>query len=598
MKHFLKYFVFVAVTLLFTVSVFAQNSPPPKNSELQRWFCLKPTLIDGHESSLSVKDGVVIDSKKPTYVVVKISFEGGTAGENPTAEKSAITTGNSTLDNHIFSSSTGLDKLVKDFGFEGGVEGGNPTNTFPVKWKDFVSEERAHFWYGMQESDPVPAAGNGSLGSQQQGTFAFDKAKGATDCEFINWDPFGYVFDAVTHGPIKGVYVRLLTSATENGTYTPVPVGIGTGKVPANPALTNSDGSYKFYVSPGFYKLELLGDAAQSSKKYIIEKDINNVKPGYAEFGYEQLYIAEKPEVIHELAGKVERRDIAIKTIGAPAPLLTDGPQLKEIIVNRSIQNGESKIRVSGRALFIPIDLVAVYKDINNIVLEEKRFSLVHGHNYVPQNSGDERNFDIWMDAQTKDQKGTLAEVKTVSKYTTKSFSYHVDPMPSFLDGIANDKTGKPIIDGFVRVYPIGSDQSAFKTTTDKNGHFTVNSDQLPPLPYSLLYTTVTGDEIKVTTTEYLKQNAAYHKENLINPYSVKSTEPNPSTAQTKTNGNTSGSTSTRVQPTIVQGGGITSFGMQGIIMIVMTLVILVMIGVGAFVVMRSKQQQQIPPQM
>lgn len=606
MKRILTYFVFVftAVLLFFPMSVHAQNSPPPANSETQLWFCLNPVNYteSEHTTSLVLKDGITIDTTKPTYIVAKIALNIG--DETPSEKDSAMTTGDTALDTKIFNSTEGFISLQNKLGFSGGVvpPGTNPTNTFPIVWKDDLSktlgeDKRVHFWYGMQEGVSLSTDISGGAGAQQQATFGFEKAKGANDCAFLSWDPFGYVFDSVTHGPIKGVYVRLLTSKTEGGTYSPVPVGIGTGKVSQNPVVTNNDGSYKFYVDPGFYKLELLGDTAKSTNKYIIEKNIKNIKPGYDEFGYEQLYIAEKPEVIHELAGKVERRDIAIETIGAPAPFSRGGPKFKEFFVNRSIQNGVPMVRISGRSFFIPVDLVAVYKDENNIILDEIPFSLTKGHTYLPQNSSDERNFDIWMDVRTKDKKGFLTEVKATSKYSTLFSTFRIDPMPSYLDGIATDKASKPIVSGLVGIYPIGSDKPSFKTTTDKNGHFIVNSDQLPPLPYMLRYTTATGDEVKVTTTEYLKSNASYHAEKLIDSYSVKIT--NLDSNVLKANNNMKGNTSLnkRTQPTGAQVNKKVASGMQGVVMALIVLVILIVSVGGIFVVMKYKQHQ-LPPTM
>ncbi len=607
MNKILKYLTLSMVVLLSSSLVYAADPPAPANSVTQKWFCLKPTRTGTHESSLAVKDGVTYDTTKPTYVVVKIAYDIGDT--NPSADNSGMTAGSATLDTHIFNSTDGLNKLVEKLGFSGGVsKGGNPASAFPVEWADDLSktqggsEARSHFWYGMQEETPVPTTVpvQGNQGAQQQGTIDWVKSqgKGAADCEFLSWDPFGYVFDAVTHGPIQGVYVQLLTSKTTNGEYTPVPVGIGTGKVPANPVVTNSDGSYKFYVDPGFYKLELLGDAAKSSKKYTIEKDITKIKTGYKEFGYEQIYIAETPEVIQEVAGKVERRDIAIETIGAPAPFSTNGPKVQEIFVHSAIQNGEQMIRLSGRVQFIPVDLIAIYKDSGNVVVEEKKFSLVPGHKYVPQNSTNDRNFDIWTNASSADGKGALSELRVVSKYSTKIQTISIPPMPSYLDGIAYGSSNAPVVGGTVGIYLEGSNKPAYITSTDSVGHFVVTSEWIPSFPYELRYTSATGDTTKVTTTEYLKQNGAYHASKAVQSYSAIITDASGKTKNLKTAANAAkpSGRGTDLLPTTPGQGSITS-GTQGIIMLIVVIMMLLMIGVGAFVVMKSKQSQ-LPPQI
>ncbi len=605
MNTILKSITISIVALLSSTLVFAADSPPPANSVTQKWFCLKPTNSGTHDSSLTVKDGVTYDTTKPTYVVVKVALDVGDT--NPSADNSGMTAGSASLDTHIFNSTDGLNKLASKLGFTGGVsKGSNPTSSFPVEWSDDLSktnggeQARAHFWYGMQEEAPVPttAAVQGNQGAQQQGTIDWvkSKGKGAADCEFISWDPFGYVFDATTHGPISGVYVQLLTSQTADGVYAPVPVGIGTGKVSANPVITNSDGSYKFYVDPGFYKLALIGDVTKSGKKYTIEKNINNIKNGFREYGYEQVYIAETPEVIQEVAGKVERRDIAIETIGAPAPFSINGPKIQEIMMHSALQNGEQMIRFSGRVQFIPVDLIAQYMDDNNTVVEEKKFSLAPGHKYVPLNSNNDRNFDIWVSASSTDGKGVLKNLKVTSKFSTKLQSMSVPPMPSYLDGIAFGITRAPVVNGTVGVYPMGSNIPVYTTSTDSVGHFVVTSEWIPPFSYELHYTTTAGDVIKVSTTDYLKQNEKYLKDHSIQSYSGVITDANGKPKNLKDDVSKVKPQNVP-EPTSIESAQSFISRTPVIMMFVLVIMMLLMIGVGAFVVMKSKQNQ-LPPQM
>ena len=596
MKYILKNLVLILVVFLAVVSVSAQDPSVP-TSEGMHWFCLSKVSADPstHTAVLTVKEGVGYQDGKDAAVVVRIAFDHELDGAvNLTADNSGMTTADPGLDLKILGGTQGLEELQSKLGFSnaGIVDGSNPTKTFPVTWKDDLAntsggaEDRAHYWYGVQEAVPVGDTAAGGAGAQQQGTFTFDQAASAKDCDVVRWDPFGYVFDAQTHGAVAGVYVRILTSTTENGVYTPVPVGIGKGMVGQNPILTQKDGSYRFYVDPGYYKLELLGDKAKSAQKYTIEKNITTIKPGFEEFGYEQIYIAQNAEVIHELTGKVERRDIAIETIGAPAPFSVDGPKLKDITVNRSVKNRDQMVRISGMVSQIPVDFTAIYKDINDRVTSEEKFSLKHGHTYVPAGLHDERNFDLWIRAQSKDGSGVFKELRITSKYSNKVITLPISPMPSFLDGIANTKSGVPMVGGTVGIYPIGRKKPSYTTKTDEKGHFVVRTEWIPPFPYELRYTTITGDVTKVTTTDYLKQNITYHKENLINSYSVNTTEPDTNTAKTN-----NGTKKEMPQPTGTQVGGIAASRIQGIIIVVIVLMILVAIGVGTFILMRSKQQ-------
>ena len=632
MHRFIKCVVFVVVAFLFMSSVsFAQDPTPPPHSANMQWFCLgadKEKVNNdtrrNHLAKLYIKDGSGYQSEKETYVVVRIAYKNevalnakpGEGGTELTGDNSGLTTGNENWDTTVLGGTTGLEKLKSELGFAnaGVIDSqynlvNKLTTTFPVIWRDDLlftqdgdpkveDSDRAHYWYGVQEGSATGGAGVGSLGSQQQGTFSFANAADVRDCAVLRWDPFGYVFDAQTHGAVAGVYIRILSSKTENGIYTPVPVGVGQGMVAQNPIATQKDGSYRFYVDPGFYKLELLGDASKSTTQYIIETDIKNIKPGYGEFGYEQVYKAENPEVITEMAGKVERRDIAIKTIGAPAPFVKDGPQLKDILINRSMKSGEQQVRITGMVSLIPVDFIAIYKDVNGNKISEEKFSLVHGHKYVPEGLRDERNFDMWINAKSKDSVGVFKELKISSKYSSKTISLSISPMPSFLDGIAEAKGGKPIVGGTVSIYPMGSGKPSYTTSTDNIGHFVVNSEWIPPFPYELRYRTIMGDETKVTTTEYLKQNAMYHKENNIDSYSIQTIQPSISPFKNETKENSKSGTKTinnysksrEPQSTISQSNSPVDSGMQGVVIVVIVLMVLVGVAVGAIITMKPKQ--------
>lgn len=594
-----KLFVFLIALLTLSstpVQIFAQDPPVPTSAGMH-WFCLSApkdqAIIEDHIAKLYTKSDVGWQPEKKVNVVVRIAYDHTTDGAlNLNENNSAMTTANDVLDGQILGGTDGLKNLKDKLGFvvgKGyGVIEGNPIvmkSGEAITWHDDLKDtmknyiDRAHYWYGVQEAAVVPDTTSGGAGALQNGTFTFSTAGGQKDCDIIRWDPFGYVFDAQTHGPVVGASVRILSSITENGAYTPVPVGIGKGMVGQNPILTHKDGSYRFYVDPGYYKLEI--------SNYTIEKDITQIKSGFEEFGYEQLYLAETPEVIHEFANKVERRDIAIETIGAPAPF-SDGPKLKDMLVSSSEKDGVLAVRINGMVSQIPVDLIAVYKDNDGTVVNEEKYNLVHGHNYVPSGLHDERNFDIFINSESKDG-GIFKELKVISKYSSKIITVAISPMPSYLNGIATTRLGTPIIGGTVEVYPIGSKKPSYTTKIDESGKFEVKTEWIPPMPYELRYKTITGDIYKVSTSEYLKQNARYHADKQINSFSVKKDE---ASNITKKNAKVKNIVSGRAEASDMQKTGSTlPSGSQGVIMIVVVLFVLILVGVGVFIMMKSKQQ-------
>jgi hypothetical protein len=196
-----------------------------------------------------------------------------------------------------------------------------------------------------------------------------------------------------------------------------------------------------------------------------------------------------------------------------------------------------------------------------------------------------------------------------------------VEPIPSYLEGIAYDSTGKVMGNAIVGVYLKNAKKAYYETLADTSGHFKIGSEFLPPFNYDLRYGKITGEYITVSTSKYLVDNHVYLATNDINTYSHTLTTPEliaqEQAAQSKkikdesresstTGGNvgvqkntpTSKKTSNGLSDSretgnmsqILAGGGMSS-GVQGIMMIVVVLLVLLMIGVGAFIMMKSKQQ-------
>ncbi len=586
MKHALRMCLVLFIFFSYSFS-YAQEAPPVPASEGMHWFCLSKESADPytHTAVLGVKEGTGYRDGVDTAVVVRIALDHEIKTAADMDNNSAMTTGDSELDDQILGGHDGLITLQgPDHGLAnaGIVDGTNPTQSFPITWTDDLvateeeggAADRAHYWYGVQEALPEIDMAAGGAGAQQQGTFTFDEAGSSKDCDVVRWDPYGYVFDAQTLGPVEGVKVAILSSKTENGVYTPVPVGVGEGKVPQNPIATKKDGSYRYYVGPGFYKLLL-------SSPHTIEKNLSKIKPGYEEFGYEQLYIADTPEVIHELAGKVERRDIAIKTVGAPAPFQKEGPVIRDIMQSQSVSGGKLAVRLTGTVEQLPVHFVAVYQNDLKEVVGEKIFKLEHGHSYVTQGLRDERNFDLWIPVVLEEGKGRFMELRVSSTYSDKTLTFPMNPMPTYLEGIARDAFGMPIVNGTVALRANGIKKPLIRVSTDAEGHFTIYSNKIPPFPYTLHYSSATGKQSSLTTSEFLSQNETYHAQKKINAFSHVVADADLKALEREKN--------QKLASSAQKNTSVMTQGMQGIVIIICILVLLVGIGVGAYFVMRKK---------
>ncbi|MCX6730615.1 MAG: hypothetical protein NTZ55_02100 [Candidatus Roizmanbacteria bacterium] len=485
-----------------------------------------------------------------------------------------------------------------------------------VTWADEYVPEVKHQWLWLQEALPPPEDETkaGDLGAQQQATFAMLHALAdSSKCASISWDPKGSVLDAQTLYPVKGVAITLSQKGID-GTYADVPSKIGL----TNPDISQSrSGQYSFYTAAGTYKLRVT-----SANATMV--DISAMNPLYKSVftlndPISTMYKADQ-EII-EQTGKV-----AVSHV--PVTVTSDSMLVKDLAVmwRKEEKSVGDEILFSG-ALTHPkslIKLVTTYVDKDGVISQDTKTEMT--------NEIGEYKFFL---AQVKTVPQTkLSEEKMLflTKYDVtfslnpaiysnpgiqspqNSFSGEV--IPAYIDGIAYGEDNKPLVDAIVGVYPIYSDKAIAYAITDEAGRYIIGSQHIPQFSYALRYKKSTGEVIKVSTSTFVKQNAAYFIANEILPFSQRITTPAEEKAAlalfktvsgnkipdmrvaSDANKNSSTSKSGSRLDGQQQEGVATSnpqkgiAGMQGIIMIVVVLLILLMLGVGAFIMAKSKQSQ------
>lgn len=619
MKKIISIFVIGLFALFFISVVFAEEETS------QHYFCLAAKHgTGGHNASLSIDTAKYTPIPGEVFVIVRIN--------------SKLTTGNITLDDQIFGNHTGYDELKASVGFGAhgntGVTTANPVadpSGFPVEWHDDLDPDKGsdHFWFGMQVRPAAQNVDNQGAGALQNGTFDWAVSESNKDCNSIRWDPLGYVFDAQTLGIIPGAIVTIF-----DATKTPpvkVPVGVTKGTVASNPYITLSNGKFSFFTEAGTYSLTVEGTY---NGKILVIADPSAVNPTYKTAGYTNLYVPGSSIV--EAEGQTVRTDILVQTVGAPAPILPP-PSLTDV---NMIGSGE-QVQVSGVVLnYTPespnAQVVVVYENPTTLQTQEGtlqvnldvngRFKFNTAQALVSDTTYLISRLDLKILSPVT-QNGTLfnrltSKIASIlnsffTVHAASSVSIAIDPIPSYLEGVAKDGSGTIIPSALVGIYLKGSTKAVYQTKADINGHYVIGSQFIPPLPYEIKLFKVTGEVIKLSTKEYLKQNATYLKTNNINPFSmVKATTKlnnmtntlevtktvvpqnntnqnsnvNSSNSVTKGKSNTSSSNpQTDVQQKTV-GAGLGA-GMQGIVMVIVVIMVLLMIGVGAFIMMKSKQQ-------
>jgi len=617
--------------------------------------CLGAT-IDYHTATLTIKsDGKIKPvGDKDTYIFVCIT--GG--GLNGTK----CTTGNAATDTKVFGKTADLEALqaiTKSPPCSGGGEdctvggvqspGSNPTKTniggtafvTAIKWKDVYNPTVLHQFSWLQEAaiiDPGDTDITG-LGSQQQGTFDFTKLTGDTSkCAKIGWDPRGYVFDAATLNPIKNISI-MLSKGPAGGVFTDIPSGLGI----TNPDITeSSNGQYSFYVEPGFYKLRIYSSNATIAGLTTVNPEYQNLF--LSEAGKTNVY--QKDQEVQELKGMVAIAHIPA-VVTDPNLLITSLQKLEE---GSSESNGQ--INIFGRVshpkskMIITMNLLDDEGLPVNLVKTDTTDDLGEYDKFINQEQTDAggkklllQNLNVSFELNPFYTTGIFSRseneviklaVKIWNYFSSKimvsaatNTSYNVKPIPTYIEGIAYDTSGKAIPGAIIGVYVSFSNNPMYMTVADQEGRYKIGSQHLPSFAYELRYKKPTGEIVIVDTGTFIKQNIKFFATAGINPYSEKNTtlaedkkvqdffsntntttNLNPTEAGQKnssnnkyTSGGASGSRDLGSSTQAQVGGGILGAGMQGIVMIVVVIVMLIMIGVGAFIVMKSKQQQ-MPPQI
>ena len=592
----MKKIFFLPLLLLLTSFVFVNQVDAAIEESARRWVCLNTQSTAGHEATLTQDTPAPLPNAE-TYIFVCIN--------------NTCTTGNGARDVEAIGKD-GIAALAGiGYNFEGMNPATNPTMSGaggeigPIVWQDSTPESHSRIWMALNKFIPTPADVGGA-GGQQQGTFTFDIM--AKKCLSIAWDPFGRVFDAQTLEPVQGASVTLLWK-NAGGSFVPMTAADVVGGGITNPWTTKIDGVFNFVVPPGEYKLQVAGGEVT---------DIASVHPKYTN-AYYDIYpaLTDGPDDIIVETEEAEHRDI---------PIPTRNTNTTAVIIEHTETQGQGIIfsqgRVSHPLAKIVVEIKRKYADGKEEIRDGESFiSDKEGNFEVEINQGEFEKTDEYIDMisglrpektnilLTKSGWGILSSILNGwgVEAQTRSNSISIKPMPSFLEGFAYDGFGKVISNALVSIYLIGGTKPYYETKADVKGFYKIGSEYIPPFQYEIKYKTLSGQVITMSTEKYLEQNRAYLVEQKIDLYEYKPESKIVVVTPTKSpngpdkngnvpnisNGGTNGVNGTTTKGIVA---AITGSGSQGVIMIVVILLILTLIGIGTFVMMKSKQQH--PPEL
>lgn len=441
---------------------------------------------------------------------------------------------------------------------------------------------------GSQETDLA----NGGL---KQDNFAFTTNPTAAPTQQVkarpsrksklSRDPYGRLFDNETLEPVANAQV-LLFKKREDGTFTPVDPK-NKEDVPGTPILnpyeTKQDGLFSFVLIDGTYKLSLPSDLNPNIALLTEETKLNPLAANI----YTDIYPLNTGEEIIQL-GNIQHRDIPVLISGSK-----NASPVKVVNYLYNLNKQNNVLDVTGTVSHLKTTVTAYSVKFDN------KFNRVRGQPLATQlvDENGEFSFQIILRSIPKGEFfGDLVMEKDKSFTTLTTSSATLPPILNYLEGIARNEKGTAIPNAKVGVYIVNSSVPYFETYADNKGYWQILSKNLPALAYTLSYTDPKGENVSLTTAQYLVQNSDYLTKEGINLNSTITTikkEPKNSTSLSQSvalpknlnNSNTS------LTPTIQKKNTISANKTILIVMVIIVFVI-VGIGVGAFLIKKGNTHQ------
>ncbi len=449
------------------------------------------------------------------------------SGEDTFAAQ-VCTTGDSTIDNKLFlqDNTTILSTAIK-YQFRGlsnnkdGSKISQPLisdaeGKLPImEWEDYTPGNylrKFYVIYDIPSGKGEDVAPTDEAKTQQQGSINFNLNQPGDDqsCIAISWDPYGRVFDNRSLEPIPLSVVEL-QKKRESGVFTKVnptdPKDVPNA-ILKNPYTTSADGYFSFYVIDGTYKLEL---PVLLNKDISVVGNISKIHPNYSKI-YSDIYPAGTgAEIIQK--GVVEHRDIPVEVKGTA----TNNPvRLMEGSYELGKKSG--KLFITGRVSH-PLTVVKTYS--KKIVVGSPDGVRGRLLQTVSADSLGRFSFTIDQSSFGKDEYYGEVELQKVNLTTFQLDNnkkiIKVDPILNYLQGYAYGKNGKILSKAEVLINLGFSQKPYYKTTTDEKGYYKISSINLPNFPYDIKYLQPNGQTEKISTSQFIAENAKYLSENKVN---------------------------------------------------------------------------------
>ncbi len=649
-KTFVLIIFFLTGFFILSTNIFAQPNEQYQdifdqtNNQYVAWFCAKITWCRGddyQEGTCTLKSGHrvkievdpnnrILPNNNETYLVECLSYT------KNNKLNWACTTGDSQVDLSAFNSDN-FSQLFSNIGYsltENGRYGiyrvenqqaikigskiyatgpssglmlkDSNTSVSVFEWQSYTPQGRGRKFYFFQKIPPAINTAVGA-GGQQQGV-TFDWINADKDCAIFYWDPAGRVFDAYSLEPIPNATV-FLTKDEGNGQF----IDAGQSELGiVNPQTTDPQGSFSYFVSDGNYKLNVLNFSSLGYLKIADSlTDINSNYKNiyyYLENGVKKTYIypAETGEIIQQ-RGKIQYRDI---------PLLSSVPEGKTYNL-KVISGFQSVNRLTGNFIFEgavshPFTNISIYGVTDNnkeeLIIQQAADNFGRYKILFPQNKEGENYKEFKVNFEKVDLR---LIVHSQSKFSLKRLigwlenrllvfgqegknrlTFTLNPIPTYIEGIAYDEKGNVLANQEVKVYVEGSNIPYSSVKTDEKGYYRLASNQLPSIPYRLVYGLPTGKIREVTTSQVINDNKDLLTSSKISYYTLKNNQGKLITPTIKKSG---GDFTINTSPTLYQKEQNQQKEVnQGLILLIVIIISLILI-IGGVIYFYFRQRRTPP---
>jgi len=324
-------------------------------------------------------------------------------------------------------------------------------------------------------------------------------------------DPYGRIFDAKSLEPIPNVSISILDQNKQNLNI----------PLLTNPQIVKNDGVFNFVVAPGTYYLN-----PRIPSGYIFA-NAANINSNYTK-AYSQILSSPEEAIIEKSIKNPEHRDIALDP-GTNTPFRST-----PVKINYGTMRNGTDMVVIGRVSH-PLSIIEFTQGSNIIgkttATKYGAFKVTIKNSMIQPDTAIDvtiTKVDLTNNANLSTKSNNLFDSlfitlksiispQVIAAISNKS-SFKIDPIPSYLEGLAYDKSSNVVPNAIIYVKLNNSNQIYYQTKADEKGAFKINPSDLPIYAYSIeIKDPKTNVVTKQTTYEFAGKNKKYLSENKVN---------------------------------------------------------------------------------